>query len=443
MANIQMQCLSDRFITFTELNKNKRCDKRYPEQALQKFITLNYKAFSFLGINVAIQEREGRVGIAFSSSRFVGCVPLRTPADGKYYLDLVITSRFGEDIADIANLLQRTLEPEYGDMVLVNSSEMRAPVYLDCINYFHSFNNAMKCIWNKFDTIKRTENIPVSSTNWTKYANGSYNPMNTFKFENRKSIQSKSHSEWYKLTYILKLAIDLFQTPLTPRSIKFNTKPLVDKLRLYLTSHNWESTTETFSVHDFDPLAIKELKVQANKLLNHRSRNRYSWRIDSAELFERFAQYIVHEVGKKLGAKVESNARYQISGINNLAWALRYLEPDILLIKENYICTIDAKYKAHMFNTSACTDNLKDSFRQDLHQILAYSAFDLTKDKDAMILYPCNKFKSIPLSAISGYTNVRNRITLVGLPFDSKEIQNIVNKLSETIQTRLIFQIAI
>lgn len=30
MANIQMQCLSERFITFTELNKNKRCDKRYP-----------------------------------------------------------------------------------------------------------------------------------------------------------------------------------------------------------------------------------------------------------------------------------------------------------------------------------------------------------------------------------------------------------------------------
>lgn len=65
MANIQMQCLSERFITFTELNKNKRCDKRYPEQALQRFITLNHKTFSFLGVSVAIQEREGHVGLAF------------------------------------------------------------------------------------------------------------------------------------------------------------------------------------------------------------------------------------------------------------------------------------------------------------------------------------------------------------------------------------------
>ncbi len=32
-----------------------------------------------------------------------------------------------------------------------------------------------------------------------------------------------------------------------------------------------------------------------------------------------------------------------------------------------------------MFNTSASIDSLKDSFRQDLHQVLAYSAFDLAK----------------------------------------------------------------
>lgn len=72
--------------------------------------------------------------------------------------------------------------------------------------------------------------------------------MNTFKFENRKNIQSKNHLEWYKLTYILKLAIELFQTPLTPISIKFKTKTLVDKLRLYSASHNCESTTEAFMI---------------------------------------------------------------------------------------------------------------------------------------------------------------------------------------------------
>ena len=49
----------------------------------------------------------------------------------------------------------------------------------------------MKCIWNKFDTIKQIENVPTSSTNWMKYVSNSYNPMNTFKFENRKNIQSK------------------------------------------------------------------------------------------------------------------------------------------------------------------------------------------------------------------------------------------------------------
>lgn len=438
MVNIEMQCLSDRFISFTELNKSIRYDKRYPEQALQKLITLNRKAFSFLGVDVVIQERDGHVGLAFSSSKFVGCAPLRTPANGKYYLDFVVTTRFGEDIADIANLLQSTLEPEYGDMTLVNSSQMRAPVYLDCINYFNSFSNAMICIWNKFDTIKRIENVPTSSTNWTKYANRSYNPMNTFKFENCKNIQSKNHSEWYKLTYILKLAIELFQTPLTPISIKFKTKSLVDRLQLYAASHNLETTTNAFIIYDFDPVAIKELKTQANKLLNHRSRNKYSWRIDSAELFERFAQYVINEVGKQLGAKTDFNARYRISGRNHPAWALKYLEPDILLIKEGYICTIDAKYKAHMFNHLASTDNLKDSFRKDLHQVLAYSAFSLAKDKDSMILYPCDNFKSIPLSAISGYTSIRNRITLVGIPFNSKEIKNIVSKLSELIQPHLI-----
>ena len=55
--------LNTAIIPFTELQKKWKCDKRYPESAIQRFIKLNTKSFDFLKIKAEGIFHEGRRAI--------------------------------------------------------------------------------------------------------------------------------------------------------------------------------------------------------------------------------------------------------------------------------------------------------------------------------------------------------------------------------------------
>lgn len=430
MANIRLKCLDGKFISFFELNKNFKCDKRYPEQAIHKFITLNQKNFAFLKLKAFIQEREGQIGIYIVSDKYIGSVPLQSPANGKHYADIELISRFSENVADVANLLQDYIEPEYNDMKLLDSNQMKAPVYLDCINYLNAFDKAVKYTWHRFDSIRINESIPSISTNWKQYVENIHDPNKVFVFNNSKSVQSKNHLEWYKLTYMAEYALELFLNPYTPIPLKCKVKMLINRMKSYTATHPTIIPNSLFVVNSFDPVKIKELKALANKILTHNSKNNLAWRLDSSILFERYVQYIIKKVAQKIGASSEFNIRFQLSGRNKPSWCLNYLEPDILLRKDGKIFFIDAKYKSHMFNKGDRIEGLKDTFRNDLHQILAYSSFDDSNNKVSMLVYPCSEYREIVLTARGGHINSRNKIVLAGLSLDTKDIGLMVSQLA-------------
>ena len=87
-----------------------------------------------------------------------------------------------------------------------------------------------------------------------------------------------------------------------------------------------------------------------------------------------------------------------------------------------------------MFNLSNRSDVLKDSFRLDLHQVLAYSSFDKSDTKLSMILYPCYEYKKIELNCGNGLSTSRNKVVLVGLSFDTKNLNSTVDSIAEVFQ---------
>lgn len=431
---IKIQCLQECFISFTKLNAEWKVDKRYPEQAIQRFITFNREVFSFLGILATLDEVNYEKGLRLVTSKYVGAAPLRNPSSGKYYTDIQIKSRFGENISELAYLLKDTLEPDYLDKELQHSDHLRAPFYFDCINYFNSFIKAMQEPWNKFDTITKVESHPCSSTNWSRYIQNSINPNNVLRFENRKNTLSREHKEWQELIYVLNIAINEFDSIKTPLFIKQRYFSEVSLFKKFLTNHPRMNPISMFQIHSFEPRKIKELKENANKLLTHNTANNKSWRIDSAELFERYVQYIINCVGKAYGARIICNNKIPIKGRNRPIWMLNYLEPDIILQKKGILHFIDAKYKAHMLNPQSSSSVLKETFRADLHQVLAYSSFDSSKDKTVILIYPCNKFKRIKLEAINNIRYTHNHIFLIGLPFTTVGLNTLIKQVSRVLR---------
>lgn len=434
MSIIRMRCLQERFIPFAELNKVWKWDKRYPEQAIQRFIAFNKAVFSFLGVSAQFEEVNYEKGLRLIASNFIGAAPLRTPSSGKYYTDIQIMPRFGENISELAYLLKDTLEPCYLNQELQFPNGLKAPLYFDCINYFNSFFKAIREPWNKFDTIAKIETHPCGSTNWSKYIHDSINPNNTIKFENRKNILSRKHNEWQELTYVLNVAINEFESFKTPLPIRLRYFSEVEILKKYLNEHDRAIPHAIFHIRPSEPIKIKELKENANKLLKHSTANNKSWKIDAAELFEKYVQYVLNCVGKINGAHAINNHKFSIRGSNCPSWTLKYLEPDVILHKENKLYFADAKYKAHMLNVQSASDALKEAFRLDFHQILAYCSFDPSKDKTAMLVYPCNNFKCVKLKAVNSIYDTNIQVLLIGIPFTSINLKNLICQLSEVLK---------
>lgn len=102
---------------------------------------------------------------------------------------------------------------------------------------------------------------------------------------------------------------------------------------------------------------------------------------------------------------------------------------------EQYV--IDAKYKSHIFNWNDYSNDLRDTFRHDFHQILAYCSFNSMQTKNAMLVYPFNDFvfHKIKINSSLALTNVN--VYFVGIPLDKNKIEYVKEKLNQIIKFTL------
>lgn len=92
-----------------------------------------------------------------------------------------------------------------------------------------------------------------------------------------------------------------------------------------------------------------------------------------------------------------------------------------------------------MLNTQ--TENLlKETFRADFHQILAYSSLDSAANKTSMIVYPSNKIKTIELKVDNNLNSVHNRIYLIGLPFTTTELPAVTEAITGIFNRNMLIE---
>ena len=181
-----------------------------------------------------------------------------------------------------------------------------------------------------------------------------------------------------------------------------------------------------------DPVVIKKLKEVANRVLQNASSSHNAWRLDFAEFFERYVQYLLKEVAKTKGARITCNPHFPVYG-NRPAWTLKYIEPDIIIDKSDVQYIIDAKYKSHIYQVNGDSEQLRETFREDFHQVLAYSSFSGTRQKHVMLIYPSDHFVSRELDVLSGINGYSTKAYLVGIPLKKSDLEETKQKLSSLI----------
>ncbi len=385
------------------------------DTVVTRFLKLNRRAFDFLGI--VPLESDNTTFLRFKTSNYAGCVPLISPVTGKIYANLIVNGRFNEEVSEILPLLPDALNIEYNnDLVLLHQTKVKPPIYFECIKYMEKYLVAKRSHWRKFLNERQIQQFPTSSTDWGRYAELSHSPENTFRYPNKVNLLTTNHYEWQQINYVLSLCIAELFSLHTPRKTRLSYLERLYYLQISLKGQQIRPTQE-LKIHASDPVIIKELKAIGNRILESNGTEYHAWRIDFNKLFEQYVQFVMSKVAASQHSRLYNNQKFSISGTQT-GWTLSYLEPDILLKREDKLIIIDAKYKTHMLNRQAGNvEGLQETFRHDLHQVLAYSSFDPASQKITMLVFPSTRFNYIRQVISAPLSNVTNHVYLVGIPF--------------------------
>ena len=431
---LKLCTLEEISIPYEDLNLVWKCDKRYGADILRHFIALNKKAFDFIGVRANIEVSSGKAGLQLSTSHYAGVIPLLSPKDGRPYGDLTIRGRFGENILGLLTVVQDSLLPEYNsNLPEIQDSTIEPPFYFECCRFIDFWQRVERSQWCKFEVIDRERDSPTSGTRWEEYARRSFSPEMMLKYPTRENKLSKSHWEFRQLVLVLQSAISEVQRIQTPIAVRARYLNKIARLSPRYEGIPKPRMCDMLVEHASDPIIIREAKRLANVILQNQRTRRRPWRVDYSALFEHYVQHLFKEVALKKSYAIVCNPQYSISG-RAPAWALRYLEPDLVIYKCDFQYVIDAKYKSHMFNQEKITDDLKETFRYDLHQILAYSSFGTALNKRAILVYPASHFISKRLHISNPLTKAIADVHLVGIPLDVASIGDTKFKLDELIE---------
>lgn len=433
LSTYTLKVLESNKISFFDLNNVWGEDKRFPETAIQKFILRNSQIFDFLEITATCEYSDNETCfLKLVTSKYIGCIPMLSPKTGLTCGYIIIKGRFEEDISELLSVIGTFIEPEFSDKYKLElGSFVKPPLYFECQNYIDCYIETRNNKWRKFDSIERVKSIPNNSTNWGKYAEKSYDPYNTLKYPNRCNVLSKDHKEWQELNYVLDLCINEIMSTRTPVRSR---AAYVNKISMLQNTYNKRILPVVTEVkpHMSDPIVIKKLKEIANRVLQNNLSSQYAWRLDFAEFFERFVQYLMGIIAKSKGARLTCNPHFKIWG-QRPNWALKYIVPDIIIDKNDCQFIIDAKYKAHMYELNGDGPMLRDAFRADLHQVLAYSSFGGAKEKNIMLVYPSGYFVPRELEVVSGINGYSAKAYLVGIPLKKSDLEETIKNLSRII----------
>jgi 5-methylcytosine-specific restriction endonuclease McrBC regulatory subunit McrC len=189
-------------------------------------------------------------------------------------------------------------------------------------------------------------------------------------------------------------------------------------------------SVNSFSIRATDRPAVKNCKLQANKILSSHHSTSTAWRVDFNDVFEKFVQHIFAKVAQSIGGKLATNSPVKRVDGGSYALETRQMEPDAVLSLDGMVAFIDAKYKSHLYNKHESSELLRDDFRRDLHQVLAYTSFSTTQRGIGIICYPSNHVEVKSTIFRNPANNASNELLIVGVPLRRAAIGDAVSHIA-------------
>ena len=309
------------------------------------------------------------------------------------------------------------------------------------MKYIDLLFQAIQTKWHKFSTTQKTYDFPKGSINWKKYLQHEFDPKLRLKFPCKTNILSTDHLDNQQLNFVYIFSKDQILSQAVPSSFQRNLQKKMPAIERYFASIP-PKTTKLLLIRNADPVPIRQLKEQANKIINYEISANKAWRIDFATVYERYIQFLFSNISKSLGLIFRENPRLGRISSHNPKWSLRYLEPDFDLYKNHISIFADTKYKSHLFNFNSQSEVLINEHRHDLHQIAAYCSFEKSTHKLGLLIYPANIYFKNTIRYMNPYNSTTLNISLFGIPITYANISSIQEKIRKDLSTLIKQQLS-
>jgi hypothetical protein len=415
----------------------------------ESFIRFNEHALRELDVAPNVVAAHPEPAIQLLPGGRAGAIPLRSAQTGTVVAGLVVKPRFGW--AGVGQVMSQTgwaASPHFLELPLVPGSARQVPPWVLAGPVLLRLQALLASITPGYEIREEIRHSPRGSVIWPRYIAGSL-----------------AKGLWQRLPCRFP---DLTKDPL----IRANIRWALERVRLDLTKIGGREPVATTlvllasklldqltEVAPLRPRTEQLERIGLTRALGHMTFKRglqalgwvaderglgggqemdgLSWQLPLEILWERYVEAQVRGEVRREGGELMlgrlGQTVFPLQWSTNTARSMTHLVPDIVVRKGRAVRVVDAKYKAHFAELDEqawvkLTDEVRESHRADVHQVLAYASLYEADDVTATLVYPLRRTTWEALreqrrdraTAELFHGSRRVRLELVGLPFGGR-----------------------
>jgi hypothetical protein len=415
-------------------------------RAYESFRRLNQDAFDALGVVAAFDSTNRGPVLTLRPSGRAGAIPLRSGTTGQVVAGYVVRPRFGwSGVGSILSETGWSSAPSILQMPLVPGSGREVPPWVLAGPVIARLQALLEQLKRGFDFREEVCQSPRGTIRWASYLRGSL-----------------PRGQWHHVPCRYP---DLSTDPILRGAIRWTLERVVEELGLVAGDDRvalglradarrlLEALGDVARVYP-RPELINRL-AGGDPLLAHtvrsgleaigwvrderglgggRQMDGLAWSLPLEQLWEDYVSAQVRERVRQEGGVLRLGRRGET--VTPLHWSdpthrsMGHLVPDIVVTKAASVWIVDAKYKAHFAEIDESgwrqmADEIRESHRADIHQVLGYSALFDAPEIKATLAYPLRQHTweslrdrgqdRVLAELYSGNRHVR--MELWGLPF--------------------------
>lgn len=389
----------------------------YPEA----FFRLNASAFKALDIKTEVASNNNGIVVKLLPGGHSGAVPLKSALTGQIAGGLIVKPRFGW--SGVGQILHETgwhAAPEFLELPLVPGSAREVPPWVLAGPVLARLKSLIDSLIPGFRQAEEVLIKPRGQIIWAKYLSNSL-------------VKGKWH-------HIPCRFPDLATDPLLRRHIRWTLERIHqdilgaggnDPIALSLAAlaiqliNLLNDVTPIMPRHEEldrykikSPISGEILRqgieaiawiVDERGLGGGNERDGLAWVLPLEKLWEGYIESIYRKEAAETGGEIRvgrlGETVFPLNWSDSTHRTLGHLVPDIVIRWGNHIQIVDAKYKAHLAEVDETgwqqlEQEVRETHRADLHQILAYASLYDTQEITATLVYPLR---------FSTYTSLRER----------------------------------